>query len=96
MSDHVFKLVTGNRLRDGAVVYFAGAGMWTPKIGDARLVEDVDGAALLAEAQAGPPPHPAVAPTLIEAAREGERIMPVTLRERVRAFGPTITYRAAD
>lgn len=93
MSDCVFKLITGNRLRDGAVVYFAGAGTWTPKIGNARLVDEPDGAALLAEAQAGPPPHPAINPVLIEAVREGERVVPATLRERIRAFGPTITYR---
>jgi len=92
VSDPVFKLVTGNRLRDGKVVYFAGADAWTPTIAKARLVEERDGAALLAEAQAGPPPHPAVAPTLIEATRDGERVVPVTLRERIRAGGPTIAY----
>ncbi len=92
MSDSVFKLVTGNRLHDGKVIYFAGAGSWTPTIAEARLVEERDGAALLAEAQAGPPPHPAVAPTLIEATRDGERVVPMTLRERIRASGPTIAY----
>jgi len=92
VSDPVFKLVTGNRLHDGKVIYFAGAGIWTPTIAEARLVEERDSAALLAEAQAGPPPHPAVAPTLIETTRDGERVVPVTLRERIRAGGPTITY----
>ena len=92
MVESVFKLVTGNRLRDGKVVYFAGAGIWTPTIAEARLVGERDGAALLAEAQAGPPPHPAVAPTLIEATRDGERVVPVTLRERIRASGPTIAH----
>jgi hypothetical protein len=91
VSNHVYRLVTGNRLRDGTVVYFAGAGAWTPRIDDARLVDERDGAALLAEAQAGPPPHPAVGPALIEALRAGERVVPVTLRERIRAFGPTVT-----
>lgn len=92
MGDAVLKLVTGNRLRDGMVIYFAGAGVWTPTIADARLVEDRDGAALLAEAQAGPPPHPAIAPTLIEVTRDGERVVPVTLRERIRDGGPTIAH----
>ena len=92
MGDPVFRLVTGNRLRDGKVIYFAGAGVWTPLIAEARLVEERDSAALLAEAQAGPPPHPAIAPTLIEATRDGERVVPVTLRERIRAGGPTITH----
>jgi len=92
LGDPVFKLVTGNRLRDGKVVYFAGGSTWTPTIAEARLVEDGDGAALLAEAQAGPPPHPAIAPTLIEATRDGNRVVPMTLRERIRACGPTITH----
>ncbi|MBU6506855.1 MAG: DUF2849 domain-containing protein [Alphaproteobacteria bacterium] len=92
MGDPVFRLVTGNRLRDGKVIYFVGAGVWTPLIAEARLVEEWDGAALLAEAQAGPPPHPAIAPTLIEATRDGERVVPVTLRDRIRAGGPTIAY----
>ncbi|MDE2166002.1 MAG: DUF2849 domain-containing protein [Alphaproteobacteria bacterium] len=93
MTDRVLKLVTGNRLHDGTVVYFAGSGAWTPQIDDARLVEDKDGAALLAEAQAGSPPHPAVGPALIEAVRDGRRIVPLMLRERIRAFGPTVAYR---
>jgi Protein of unknown function (DUF2849) len=86
------KLVTGNRLHDGKVIYFAGAGAWTPDIHAARLVADKDGAALLAEAQAGPAPHPAVAPILIDAVREGGRVVPVTLREKIRAFGPTVSF----
>ncbi len=93
MTDHVFSLVTGNRLRDGKVVYFTGTGVWTPEIADARLVDEKDGAALLADAQAGPPPHPAVGPALIEVMRDGNRVIPVTLRERIRAFGPTVAYR---
>ena len=93
MTDRVFSLVTGNRLWDGTVVYFAGTGVWTPEIADARLVDEKDGAALLADAQAGPLPHPAVAPALIEVVRDGNRVIPVTLRERIRAFGPTVAYR---
>ena len=93
MTDRVFSLVTGNRLWDGTVVYFAGTGVWTPEIADARLVDEKNGAALLADAQAGPPPQPAVGPALIEVVRDGNRVIPVTLRERIRAFGPTVAYR---
>ena len=93
MSGETFKLVTGNRLRDGKVIYFAGAGGWTPDIDGARLVPEAEGDALLAEAQAGTPPHPAVAPILIDAEREGGHVVPTTLRERIRAQGPTISFR---
>lgn len=83
------QLVTGNRLRDGRVVYFAGAGTWSPAIDEARLVEDEKADALLAEAQKGPLPLPAVAPILIEAIKEAGHIRPLSLRERIRASGPT-------
>ena len=84
------QLVTGNRLRDGAVVYFVGGGRWSPAIDEARLVADDAGAALLAEAQAGPVPLPAVGPMLIEAVEAAGHTRPVSPRERIRAAGPTI------
>ena len=37
----------------------------------------------------GPVPLPAVGPMLIEVKREGNHLRPVTLRERIRASGPT-------
>jgi sulfite reductase (NADPH) hemoprotein beta-component len=83
------QLVTGNRLRDGVVIYFAGGGRWSPAIDEARLVADETAAALLAEAQAGPVPLPAIGPVLIEAVAEAGHIRPVSLRERIRAAGPT-------
>jgi hypothetical protein len=83
------QLVTGNRLRDGNVVYFAGAGGWSPAIDEAQLVDDDKAEALLAEAQQGPAPLPAVGIMLIEAIREAGHIRPLSLRERIRASGPT-------
>jgi hypothetical protein len=85
----VLQIVTGNRLRDGAVIYFAGAGEWTPAIDKALAAEDDHANALLAEAQAGMPPLPAVGSVLIEVTREGDHLRPVSLRERIRATGPT-------
>jgi Protein of unknown function (DUF2849) len=83
------QLVTGNRLRDGTVIYFAGAGAWSPTIDDALLVEDDRAEALLAAAQEGPPPLPVVGPVLIEAERKDGHTRPLSLRERIRATGPT-------
>ena len=82
-------LVTGNRLRDGVPVYFVGAGHWSPDINAARHVGPEAADALLAEAQAAPMPHPAVGVYLIEAAFIRGLPRPLTLRERIRAFGPT-------
>ncbi len=86
------KLATGNRLRDGVPVYFAGKGKWSPQVIDAILVEPEAADALLAEAQRGEKPLQAVGVELIEAVREGARIVPVTLREKIRAFGPTVPH----
>lgn len=83
------QIVTGNRLRDGAVIYFTGAGAWSPAIDEALTAEDDKAAALLAAAQAGPAPLPAVGSVLIEVTREGGHLRPATLRERIRASGPT-------
>ncbi|MGO8914777.1 MAG: DUF2849 domain-containing protein [Stellaceae bacterium] len=88
------RLVTGNRLRDGVPVYFAGAGRWSPAFAEARHVDAAEAEALLAEAQAGAPPHPVIAPYLIEAVLRAGRLRPISLREEIRAFGPTV--RAAE
>ncbi|HUE18670.1 MAG TPA: DUF2849 domain-containing protein [Stellaceae bacterium] len=85
-------LVTGNRLIDGAVIYFTGDSGWARDISEAKLVDAEAGAALLAEAQAGKPPLPAIGAELIEAIRDGGRVVPVSLRERIRAFGPTVAH----
>jgi hypothetical protein len=87
-------VATGNRLRDGAPVYFAGGGRWSPALAEARHVGAAEAPALLAEAQAGAPPHPVVAPYLIEIVLRGRRLRPLSLREEIRAFGPTV--RAAE
>jgi hypothetical protein len=87
-------VVTGNRLRDGAPVYFAGEGRWSTAIDDAKAAAPEAAEGLLAQAQAGPAPHPVVAPYLIEAAVESSQIRPLSLREQIRAFGPTVAYRA--
>jgi sulfite reductase (NADPH) hemoprotein beta-component len=83
------QLVTGNRLRDGVPIYFVGNGQWSPSIDAAQLVEDAQADALLAVSQEGAPPLPAVGSVLIEAVRENGHIKPISLRERIRAEGPT-------
>lgn len=87
-------MITGSRMRDGAPVYFAGAGRWSPVLAEARHVAAAEAEALLAEAQSGAPPHPVVAPYLIEAVLRDGRLSPLGLREKIRAFGPTV--RAAE
>jgi len=92
MAESAQKLATGNRLVDGVPVYFASGGKWSPAVDDALLVETGAAETLLAEAQTGANPLPAVGVELIEAIREGSRVIPVTLREKIRAFGPTVPH----
>ncbi len=82
-----YQAVTGNRLSDGVPIYFAGAGIWSVRIGDA--VSTTDGGALLAEASAGPLPLEAIGPYLIDVTIGEGVVRPVGLREEIRAFGPT-------
>jgi len=84
------RIVTGNRLRDGIPVYFAGDSRWSSAIAEAQHVAADDAEALLAEAQGGVAPHPVVAPYLIEAVLRDGRLHPLDLREQIRAFGPTV------
>jgi hypothetical protein len=84
------RVVTGNRLRDGVPVYFAGNGRWSSAVAEARHVAAEAADALLTEAQAGLPPHPVVAPYLIDASLRDGHPHPLGLREEIRAFGPTV------
>ena len=82
-----YQAVTGNRLRDGVPIYFAGNGTWSPAIGDAVFAPD--GAALLAEASTGPLPLEAIGPYVIDVTVAEGVIRPVGLKEQIRAYGPT-------
>jgi hypothetical protein len=79
--------VTGNRLRDGTPIYFAGKGTWSPRIADA--LTSADGDALLADSISGPLPLEAVGAYLIHITHADDGIRPVGLKEEIRAFGPT-------
>jgi hypothetical protein len=86
------QVVTANRLRDGVPVYFVGDGHWSLVVAEAQHVAASAAESLLAAAQGGPPPHPVVAPYLIDAVAEDGNLRPLSLRERIRAYGPTVSY----
>jgi len=84
------QLVTANRLRDGVPVYFGRGNTWSRTIADAVVVAAAEGESLLTAASAGPLPLAVVAPYLIDAAVASGGPVPRSLRERIRAYGPTI------
>jgi predicted NAD/FAD-binding protein len=87
-------VVTGNRLKDGAVVYRTGQAGWSTRLDDALVTSEAERAtALLREANASDIEAVGayVAPVLLD----GERIRPGNLRERIRTQGPTFALPGA-
>lgn len=89
----VKRVVTGNRLHDGVPIYFTGNGRWSRSIAEAHPAAPEDGDRLLAEAQASARPGAIIAPYLIDVIVGSGGIAPASLREQIRASGPT-TRRA--
>lgn len=86
-------IATANRLTDGAVVFLGYDGEWTRHVDDARVAErdeDIDELRAEAEASAN-----VVGAYLIEAdirlpEGQGRVVEPLSYKERIRAFGPSI------
>jgi len=77
-------ILTGNDLRSGAVVWWAGAG-WSAHVDDAVAVDDAAEAIIARESAA----RRVVGAYVVAATREGGHIRPAHIKERVRALGPT-------
>lgn len=82
------KAVTGNRLTDGVVVYLAPDGAWTERLEKARLFEDGEAEAALAEAQSRV--TEIASAYLIEAEEGGRPAGRAVVRETIRNSGPTV------
>ncbi len=85
------QIVTANRLIDGEVVFRAPGGAWVRGVDGAELLHDK---AAAAEAEAAGQRDVAAAVVVdlavIDVKVDDGRIVPVRLRERIRAFGPTV------
>ncbi len=91
------QVVTANRLRDGVVVYLAANGQWTTDIGAAALARDAQAASLLLSIGAvAAAESRVIEPYLAAVVEEGGSVVPVTLRERIRATGLTMDVIAAE
>jgi Protein of unknown function (DUF2849) len=86
------KVLTANRLNDGISVWFTG-GDWSMNVNDALVAADAEAVATLdtvsAKALADGQYCDVV---LIDVEQTPNGVQPSKLRERIRAFGPTITY----
>ena len=87
-----FRAITGNRLRDGAVVFYNNEAGWVERLAGASLYEDkVTAEATLATAKAeAEKERLAVDIYVFEVLVEDGKRIPVTIRERIRSLGPTV------
>lgn len=84
------KVLTANRLSDGTVVYIGAAAPWVEDLALAKIAPDAATEALLTEAAAGAvKAREVVGAYLMPVAVEDGRILPQSVRERIRAAGPT-------
>jgi Protein of unknown function (DUF2849) len=82
-------VITANSLKDGLVVFLT-AGGWTVDIDKAEVLETKEAVeAALHRGAKDVAANRVVEAYAIEVRREGARLVPARLRERIRASGPT-------
>jgi hypothetical protein len=82
------EIVTANRLIDGEVVFRAADGSWRRAVDEAEVLTERTAAEAANAAALADPAVVDVA--VIDVTVTDGRIVPVRLRERIRAFGPTV------
>jgi len=89
-------IVTANFTADGAVAYRRPDGSWSRALGDAEMLAAEAEAAPLASQAAKLEQREVSDPYAIDMALGPDGLSPLTARERIRAFGPTVPIRRAD
>lgn len=85
------KVVTANRLSDGAVVFLTPAAVWSKDIDSAVMAVEPQAAAALGEhGKRAEAANHVTGSYVIDVERLNGRILPVHIRERIRALGPTV------
>lgn len=85
------KVVTGNRLNDGIVIYLNAAGGWSERLTEARIADGDEAAAeILRLAEQREQTVRVVAPYLIDVVIENGLPRAESKREAIRATGPTV------
>lgn len=89
------KILTGNDLKSGAVVWWTGVS-WSLDVNDSADVGD-HGAAIIAREEGV---QNVFAAYVVDGEKTGEGVRPAHIKERIRAFGPTVrldlTLKPAD
>ena len=87
------QIMTANRLLGGEVVYLSENAEWTDQFSTAKTAEDKESAAaLLNEAEKAEANQLIVGPYLIKVGQDEAGIHPLSVKESIRAKGPTVHY----
>ena len=89
------KLLTANRLNDGAVVYLDRDGGWSTRFGEGWVVDnDVDTGAFEDIGRRAEAARIVVGAYLLEVVASGSGFTPIRMREKIRAAGPSVAPAA--
>jgi Protein of unknown function (DUF2849) len=89
------KVISANRLADGIVVYAGRGGAWVEHLNGALILAGIEEAdAALSLAQNDVARNLIVEPFLVDITQDAAGLRPSTLRDSIRAHGPTIDYLA--
>jgi sulfite reductase (NADPH) hemoprotein beta-component len=84
------QMIVANRLTDGIVVFFTADETWSHAIDDGLIIDaETDQQRHLATAKGHETRCQVVDPYLIEVEVDSGRPRPTSIREAIRAFGPT-------
>jgi len=87
------KIISANRLADGIVVYAGRDGSWSGRLSEAKVfVSPAEAEAGLLLAQDDTKRNLVVEPCVVEVIEGAGGLRAVTLRETIRARGPTIDF----
>src|SRR3954465_5628390 len=85
----MLQVLTANRLRAGEVAYWNGT-TWVSALAEAQVLSDADAEAALKAAAEWVRKGEVVAPYLFDVRIEKDAIVPVKVREAIRAAGPSV------
>ena len=84
------QVLTANRLQLGEVVYWSGAAGWVPRLAEAQIFSGPEAEAALKGAAEWVRKGEVVAPYLFDVRLEAEAVVPLKVRETIRAAGPSV------
>jgi len=91
------QIISANRLRDGLVVYLGPGGEWVTDIAEALVfTSDEACAAGRVKAQHAVAANVVLDPLVVDLAEESDARTATTLRNRIRAFGPTVDFKPSS